>query len=95
MRYFIALVFPWLTFFTMGKPLQGIVCLLLQITLIGWIPATIWAFASISSFNADRRTDKLIQAVRREDDVGHRIDRQAARRRAELEACLAAIHSAN
>jgi len=64
MRYFIALVFPWLTFFTMGKPLQGILCLLLQITLIGWIRATIWAFASISSFNADRRTDKLIQAVK-------------------------------
>jgi uncharacterized membrane protein YqaE (UPF0057 family) len=84
MRYFIALVFPWLTFFTMGKPLQGILCLLLQITLIGWIPATIWAFASISSFHADKRVD-----------VGHRIDRQAAQRRAELEACLAAIHSAN
>jgi len=49
---------------SMGKPLQGILCLLLQITLIGWIPATIWAFASISSFNADRRTDKLIQAVK-------------------------------
>ena len=64
MRYFIALVFPWLTFFTMGKPLQGILCLLLQITLIGRIPATISAFASISSFNADRRTDKLIQAVK-------------------------------
>jgi hypothetical protein len=64
MRYFIALVFPWLTFFTMGKPLQGIPCLLLPITLIGWIPATIWDFASISSFNADRRTDKLIQAVK-------------------------------
>ena len=31
MRYFIALVFPWLTFFTMGKPLQGILCLLLQL----------------------------------------------------------------
>ena len=64
MRYFIALVFPWLTFFTMGKPLQGILCLLLQITLIGWIPATIWAFASTSSFNADKRVDKLVQAVK-------------------------------
>ena len=52
MRYFIAFALPWLTFFTMGKPLQGILCLLLQITLIGWIPATIWAFASISSFHA-------------------------------------------
>ena len=64
MRFLIALIFPWLTFFTMGKPLQGILCLLLQLTLVGWSPATIWAFASIESFNADRRTDKLIQAVK-------------------------------
>ena len=65
MRYLIALIFPWLTFFTMGKPLQAILCLLLQLTLVGWLPATIWAFASIESFNnADRRTDKLIQAVK-------------------------------
>ena len=65
MRYLIALIFPWLTFFTMGKPLQGILCLLLQLTLVGWLPATIWAFASSETFiNADRRTDKLIQAVK-------------------------------
>ena len=42
MRYILALFLPWLTFFTMGKPIQGILCLLLQITLIGWLPATIW-----------------------------------------------------
>ena len=48
----------------MGKPLQGILCLPLQITLIGWIPATIWAFASTSSFHADKRVDKLVQAVK-------------------------------
>jgi hypothetical protein len=64
MRFLIALFFPWLTFFTMGKPLQGVLCLLLQLTLVGWMPATIWAFASISSFNADRRTGELIQAVK-------------------------------
>jgi hypothetical protein len=64
MRFLIALFFPWLTFFIMGKPLQGILCLLLQLTLVGWVPAIIWAFASNSSFNADRRTNKLIQAVK-------------------------------
>jgi hypothetical protein len=65
MRYLIALIFPWLTFFTMGKPLQGILCLLLQLTLVGWLPATIWAFASIeSSNNADQRVDKIVQAVK-------------------------------
>ena len=63
MRYLIALFLPWLTFFTMGKPFQGLICLLLQLSLIGWLPATIWAFVSISNYNADKRTDRLLQAV--------------------------------
>lgn len=63
MRYVIALFLPWLTFFTMGKPIQGIICLVLQITVIGWIPATLWAFMSIGGYNADKRTDKIVQAI--------------------------------
>jgi len=43
MRLIIALLLPWLTFFTIGRPFAGIICLILQITLIGWIPATLWA----------------------------------------------------
>ncbi|GJE37126.1 YqaE/Pmp3 family membrane protein [Methylobacterium persicinum] len=34
---------PWLAMFLRGKVLQGILCIVLHITLIGWIPATIWA----------------------------------------------------
>ena len=63
MRYLIALFLPWLTFFTMGKPIQGLICLVLQITLIGWIPATIWAFVSISNYHADKRTDRVVNAI--------------------------------
>ncbi|RTL02264.1 MAG: YqaE/Pmp3 family membrane protein [Proteobacteria bacterium] len=55
MRYILALFFPWLTFFTMSKPFQGIICLVLQITLIGWIPATIWSFISITNFENQQR----------------------------------------
>ncbi len=65
MRYLVALIFPWLTFFTMGKIFQGILCLILQITLIGWLPATIWAMISVSNYNADKRTDRMIQAIER------------------------------
>ncbi len=39
MRLIIALVFPWLLFFTIGRPIAGIICLALQITIIGWLPA--------------------------------------------------------
>ena len=63
MRYLIALFLPWLSFFSMGKVVQGLICLILQMTLIGWLPATIWAFATISGHHADKRTDRLEKAI--------------------------------
>ena len=42
----IAILVPWLSFFLRGKIVSGIICLILQITLIGWIPAAIWAVSS-------------------------------------------------
>ena len=58
MRLLIALLLPWLVFFTIGRPLAGIVCLILQITLIGWIPAAIWAVYSLSKYNTDQKIEK-------------------------------------
>ena len=64
MRYLIALFFPWLVFFTMGKVFQGFLCLILQLTIIGWFPATIWAFFSISDYNRAKENDRLIEAIK-------------------------------
>ena len=61
MRLIIALILPWLTFFTIGKPIAGIICLILQITLIGWLPATIWAVYSLSQYKTDQKIEKLLQ----------------------------------
>ncbi|MDB6062329.1 MAG: hypothetical protein JWM78_2432 [Verrucomicrobiaceae bacterium] len=55
MRLLIAFILPWLTFFTIGRPLAGFICLILQITLIGWIPATIWAVYSLSQYKTDQK----------------------------------------
>ena len=55
MRYLIAMLLPWLSFFTMGMPFSGIICLILQITLVGWLPAAIWALFVVHNYNADRR----------------------------------------
>jgi uncharacterized membrane protein YqaE (UPF0057 family) len=65
MRYVLALFLPWLVFFTMGEVLSGFICLILQLTVIGWLPATIWAFFAINNFYAERRNDKLIGAIQR------------------------------
>jgi uncharacterized membrane protein YqaE (UPF0057 family) len=60
----IAILIPWLSFFLRGKLLSGIVCLVLQITLIGWLPAAIWAVVSLQNSRADRRNEKLIRALK-------------------------------
>ena len=64
MRLIIALILPWLTFFTIGRPLSGIICLILQITLIGWLPATIWAVYALSQFKTDQKIERALQARR-------------------------------
>lgn len=60
----IAIFFPSLSFLLRGKLLTALLCLILQITLIGWIPAAIWAVLSLQNARADRRNAKLIKAVR-------------------------------
>ncbi len=59
MRLFIAIFLPWLAFFTIGRPLAGIICLVLQLTILGWIPAAIWAVYALGQY----KTDKKIQAA--------------------------------
>jgi len=60
MRLLISLVLPWLTFFTIGRPIAGIICIILQITLFGWLPATIWAVYSLSQYNTDKKIKKAL-----------------------------------
>ena len=65
MRYLLALFLPWLAFFSMGMIGSGIICLILQLTIIGWLPAAIWAFFAINNFYADRRNDAAAQSDRK------------------------------
>ena len=61
MRLIIAIIIPWLTFFTIGRPIAGIFCLLLQITLIGWLPATIWAVYALGQYKTDKKIERLVE----------------------------------
>ncbi|MBS1781201.1 MAG: YqaE/Pmp3 family membrane protein [Bacteroidetes bacterium] len=60
----LAILLPWLSFLLRGRILRGILCLILQITLIGWIPAAIWAVLDLQNARADRRTKRIIKAMR-------------------------------
>jgi uncharacterized membrane protein YqaE (UPF0057 family) len=60
MRLIIAIFLPWLTFFTIGQPIAGVICLLLQLTLIGWIPATIWAVYASGQYKTDKKIEQAL-----------------------------------
>ncbi len=47
----IAIFFPWLAFLLMDEPIKAGLALILQITLIGWIPASAWAINVANSNN--------------------------------------------
>lgn len=58
MRLIIAIFLPFLLFFTIGRPIAGIICLILQITLIGWLPAALWAVYALSQYNTRRQIEE-------------------------------------
>ncbi len=60
MRLVLAILLPFLVFFTIGRPLAGIICLILQITVLGWIPAAIWAIYALSQYKTDQKIQKAM-----------------------------------
>lgn len=60
MRLLLAILLPFVAFFTIGRPIAGVICLLLQFTLIGWLPAAIWAVYSLSQFKTDQKIKKAL-----------------------------------
>lgn len=64
MRLLLALLLPWLQFFTIGRPFAGIACLVLQVTLIGWIPATIWSVYALSQYTTDQKIARMSRSAR-------------------------------
>lgn len=61
MRLLLAIFLPFVAFFTIGRPIAGIICLILQVTLIGWLPAAIWAVYALGQYKTD---EKIKHAMR-------------------------------
>lgn len=64
MRLFLAIFLPFLSFFTIRRPLAGLICLFLQLTLIGWIPAALWAVFALNQFKTDRKIEAALSRQR-------------------------------
>ena len=60
MRLILALFLPWLQFFTIGKPISGIICLILQLPLIGWPVAAIWSVYALSQYKTDQKIKRAL-----------------------------------
>jgi len=50
---------PFMVFFTIGRPFSGILCLILWMTIIGWVPAAIWAVYALSQYETDQKIADL------------------------------------
>lgn len=64
MRLLLAIFLPWVQFFTIGRPIAGIICLFLQITIIGWIPAAIWSVYALGQYKTDVKIKKALSESR-------------------------------
>ena len=66
MRLLIALIFPWFAFFTIGRPITGILNVskveptVSRLSLSGWLPAAIWAAYAVSQFHTDQKIRRAL-----------------------------------
>jgi len=66
MRYLLALLLPPVAVFLCGKPIQGIINIIL--TLCFYVPGAIHALLVVHSYLADKCTDKIVDAIKHQDD---------------------------
>jgi uncharacterized membrane protein YqaE (UPF0057 family) len=59
----LAILLPWLALLLRGHIFQAILCLILQITVLGWIPAAVWAVLVINNDNEERRHQEMMRAL--------------------------------
>lgn len=59
MRLLFAILIPPLVFFTINRPLQGIICALLWLTLFAWPVAAIWAVYALTQYRNDQLRREL------------------------------------
>lgn len=62
MRLILAILLPWVQFFTIGRPIAAVICLILQLTVIGWLPAAIWSVYALSQYKTDKKIEAALAA---------------------------------
>ena len=57
MRLRMALLLPSLTFFMQKHTLAGAAALILQCTVIGWVPAALWALYTVNQHKSEQELE--------------------------------------
>lgn len=66
MRLLLAIFLPPVAFFTIGRPIAGIISIFLCITVIGWPISVIWAVYALSQYKTERQFNKALDRTRGE-----------------------------
>jgi uncharacterized membrane protein YqaE (UPF0057 family) len=64
MRYLLAIILPPAAVLLCGKPIQFLLNIIL--TLFLWVPGVIHAILVVNSHLADKRTDKIVKAIKQQ-----------------------------
>ena len=60
----IAVLLPWLALLLSRRFFQALLCLALQLTVLGWIPAAIWAVLVVNDDKRDRQYREMLRVLR-------------------------------
>lgn len=55
---------PCASFYSRSRKGEAILCACMQATIIGWLPASAWAYSSISEDIKKQRIEKVLRSVR-------------------------------
>ncbi len=66
MKYLVAIILPPLGMLLVGRIGLAVLCLILQITLIGWPLAAIWAVLVVNNAEHDKRLNKALAQQNRQ-----------------------------
>ena len=61
-RPFTVALLPGPAFFAIGRPGPGLVCLALQLSLVGWLPAALWATCAMRRQRTNRERQHALAA---------------------------------
>jgi uncharacterized membrane protein YqaE (UPF0057 family) len=59
----VAILLPWLALLLHKRGFQAAFCLGLQLTLLGWIPAAVWAIRVVNEDRRQRRYRKMLRVL--------------------------------